>query len=69
MNKNRSMQEKIDGHSVRLASDTDLIIEIQNEMRKLYELIKVKASGEELESMNNLIEDMWDKMNEHDQKP
>lgn len=58
----KAIQDKIQGHSTRLQVDSELIHDLQNNMRKLSDNVKQKADGEEIDSINQLVSDMYEKI-------
>eukprot|EP00347_Sterkiella_histriomuscorum_P003865 403362643 len=56
--------EKLDGHQNRLNSDSDLITELQNQLRRLTDQVKQKVDGEEIDSMTLLVNDMFERFKE-----
>ena len=58
----KELLERVDGHQTRLNNDTDLIIELQNEFRNLGDQLKLKAEGEEIDSVHNLVNELYEKV-------
>lgn len=58
--------ERIEGHQNRLNSDSELILALQNDVRKLYDSLKQKAEGDEIDSMNTLINELYERLQDYE---
>ena len=54
--------EILNGQQVLLKSHTDLIQELQNQVRKCETLLKYKVDGDEIDSMSTLMNELYQRL-------
>lgn len=54
-------QDRVDSHQNRINANLDLITELQNETKKIFQILKMKAENEDIDSLNNLVNDLYEK--------
>jgi hypothetical protein len=63
------VNKKLEDHTNRFTVHTDLITDLQNEMRKQNDNMKMKANGDEIDSVHALINELYDKVVEMEKNP
>lgn len=54
----------MEGHATRLSVDSDLIHEVQNQVRKCEDMVKQKANGDEIDSLNTFLHELYERLTE-----
>ena len=53
--------DRLDSHQNRINANLDLITELQNKTKKIFQVLKMKAENEDIDSLNNLVNDLYEK--------
>lgn len=55
---------KLDGHHNLLNAHNEQINDMQNTIRRMTDVVKLKADGEEIDGVNTLVNELYDKFND-----